>query len=935
MSRYVASLDTEWEFFTEQHKKIWHGSEDVIGLESVLRGFITGSKPNPIAIRGAIGQGKTQLLYKIFKFVWENGGISFYTTLDMLIPETETTATDFAQQIDTKIKQCVESFKSGEIKQIPFLTDEMRKFVENCGERDVDRIVFLIDEMERSYAKILSKVKTDDRSPFGYWLEHTPHLPIAAFAPISHYEALYGEAEKRRWDSISIPPMTATTLRSKDKDLSNFVWWVSRGRLGISYKVSDSVKRKKFSRYKDFEDLQAEIGAIAGVPAIDLDIVAKLSSSFHFVTGLFPQGLENVPSVIEGEIVNQTEFLNLLKDALKAEGWRERSVEFLTYYLGIITDSVSRNGNILLPLQRHDEILSLIKLGVDLAIEHETLEKDDTKYISDHFRGLEDTFAAFFYTRLYPRLQLLSKGKGAVLSYQEITKLFPMPITSPIFGGFENIDKAKEVILSSASYDYVAANHIEATKGLVTFLFFPSEAKLSSYLNSHELVDFLPTSQGLICVLLDGDPLQVNIQGTADWLRQVRRLKIEVPNKMLASFLLYFIAWVYNEKIAEGCIDELDDVLTKQAEQLWSGDRESSRKVDHYGTMLETFESSLKDLLEIDREKFAARASQDSIRRYGGRYKRFSDIVGLAFTRSKDEHNLIYRFRKLLLDSPELKSMKSGIGGLLEDASFTRTGLSLALENIRKDYEKELPVLLALASQNDIQEDYYTSISYQNEAKSILRGMYTFARNDASPSQLSELKKEIEEVLQQLENLGNIRKDATQSIGISIRDTKSERNENQIKELQKIIDEVANSSHYPRWLLFEFATAIIQDFKDEYLHPDQSTSSKWETRCDTAKNCALRKQDIDKVNSETFDWLDMSKEQVNDELNNGYKEALEALIRYSRELEWDNVESLEWSPFEDKVDELIGMIDKLKDIDSTLKDIVEIAQSVDVRLGEV
>ena len=88
MSRYVALLETEWEFFTEQHKKIWHGSEDVIGLESVLRGFITGNKPNPIAIRGAIGQGKTQLLYKIFKFVWENGGISFYTTLDMLIPES-------------------------------------------------------------------------------------------------------------------------------------------------------------------------------------------------------------------------------------------------------------------------------------------------------------------------------------------------------------------------------------------------------------------------------------------------------------------------------------------------------------------------------------------------------------------------------------------------------------------------------------------------------------------------------------------------------------------------------------------------------------------------------------------------------------------------------------------------------------------------------
>lgn len=936
MSRYVASLDTEWEFFTEQHKRIWYGIEDSIGVEGVLRNFLTGNKSNPIAIRGAIGQGKTQLLYKIFKFVWENGGISFYTTLDRLLPETETTATDFAQQIDAKIKQSIESFKSKEVRQIPFLTDEMRQFVEDdCNDRDVDKVVFLIDEMERSYAKLLGKVKTDDRSPFGYWLEHTTNFPVAAFAPVSHYEALYGEAEKRRWDSISIPPVLAATLRVKNKELSNFIWWVSRGRLGISYKVSDSVKRKTFNSFKDFEDLQREIGSIAGVPAIDLDNAAKLTTSFPFVIKLFPQNPESLPSVIEGEVVNQTEFLNLLKDALIAEGWRGRSVEFLIYYLSIITDSLSNNDEILIPFNRYDETMSLIKLGVDLAIEHETLENNDTKYISENFQKLEDTFPAFFFTRLYPQLKDLLKGKAAVLSYQEITKLFPMPITSPAFGGFENIDKAKEIILSKASYDYVAKNDVETTKGTVTFLFFPTEGKLSSYLNSYEIADFLPSNRGLVCVLLDGDPLQIDVKGTAEWLKQVKRLRIEMPNKMLASFLMYFIARMYNNGTVEGSINELDMVLTEEGEQLWATDRESARKVSHYETMLETFEMSLKDLLEIDREKFSARASQDSIRRYGGRYKRFSDIVGLAFTRSKDEHNLVYRFRKLLLDSSELRSMKSGIGGLLEDASFTRTGVSLALDNIRKDYDKELHILLALASQKDIQEEDYISISHQSEAKSILRGVYAFARNDVSPSELLEVKKETEDAIQQIDKLTQIRKDATHNIGITIRDAKSEKNQNQIKELKKIVEDATSSSHYLRWLLFEFATTILIDFKDEYLHPDQSTSSKWETRCDIAKNFTLKKQDIDKFNSETYDWLGMNKDQVKDELNSGYQEALETLVRYSREVEWDNVESLEWSPFEEKVDGLIDKIERIKDIDSKLKDIMILAQSIDNRLGEV
>ena len=79
MSRYVATLNTDWEDFTEKHKEI---REEI---EGKLKDFLEGKKPNPIAIRGPIGQGKTQLLYRAFRFVWENGGIAFYTTLDKLI----------------------------------------------------------------------------------------------------------------------------------------------------------------------------------------------------------------------------------------------------------------------------------------------------------------------------------------------------------------------------------------------------------------------------------------------------------------------------------------------------------------------------------------------------------------------------------------------------------------------------------------------------------------------------------------------------------------------------------------------------------------------------------------------------------------------------------------------------------------------------------
>jgi hypothetical protein len=937
MSRYVAALDIEWEYFTDKHREIWEGEDGNGGIKRRIEDFINGQQPNPIAIRGPIGQGKTQLLYTAFKFVWLNGGIAFYTTLDKILPDISTTAANFAQQIDFAIKDCIAKLQGGHIKGIPFFTDEMIKFVENNPNRSkrVDKVVFLIDEMERSYAKLLSKVTTDDRSPFGYWLEHTSHFPIAAFAPLSHYEALYGEAEKRRWDSISLPPTTAAALRTKDEEFGNFVWWVSRGRLGIAYKAADSITRKKFTNFNDFKELGNEIGLIAGVPAIDLDNLAKIPQSFSFVIRLFPQNPVTLPSVIEGEIIKSAEFLRLLKDSLKNENWQDRSIEFFGYYLNIVMDALSQHGNIVIPLQKYDEIKALLNIGVDLSIEHETLENLDARYVFEKFNELEEKFPAFFFTRLYPNLQELSEGKGSILSYVYVENLFHMPITSPNFGGFDTIDKAKDVLLSKMTYGYVARNDLETSRGSITFLYFPNEAKLHSYLNSEEMLSFLPPNKGLVCILLDGDPGKINVQGIAGWLKEVQRLRMEFPNKMLANFLTYFAAWVFNQDTTEGLINNLNSTLAFQSEQLWTTDKESGRKVSHYSSMLGAFETSFRDTLELDKEKYSAKASQDSVRRYGLRYERFPDIVAISFNKNKDEHNLIYRFRKLLLDSSDLKSMRSGIGGLLEDASVTRAGLSLALDNIRNDYEKDLHLLLALANEKGVEEEDFIHLSDQTEAQYVLRGVYRYARNDITPQVIEGVKKQIDEIIEAIESLQSACKTIMRNIGIKIRESKSLRNKNQIKELKQLINIVASSSTYCRWLLTEFTTSLLNDFKDQHLHPDQSIRSKWETRSDIAKNFVLKRADINKLDKETFDWFGKTKKEVNDYLTKGYEEAVETLIRYSREVEWENVESLEWSPFEEKVNELVAQVDDLKSINSSLKHAIQLAQTIDDKLARV
>jgi len=931
MSRYVASIYLKWEDFTDRHKMI---REEV---EEKVNRFLKGEKPNPIAIRGPIGQGKTQLLYHIFTFVWKNGGIAFYTTLDQLLPDKEITASVFANEIDFKINDCIKKLTTGEIDKIPFLTEEMKIFVKNLSGNisRQSRAVFLIDEMERSYEKLLSKVKTDDRSPLGYWLEHTLHFPIAAFAPLSHYEALYGEAERRRWDTITLPPISAHTLRQKAGDMGNFVWWISRGRLGISYKAIDSIKRKALTEYKDFKDLVDELGPIAGVPSIDLHVIAELSKTYNLVVNIFPhQGEISLPNVVKGDIVDKSMFLEIVKNSLIKEGWEKRIVELFMYYFKMIVEAVSKDDDFLVP-DEYDKLLSLFKLGIDLAIEHETLENEDVKKISEKFSELksEGKFAQFFYTKIYGEIQKFKKARGSILSYTMLSDIFPMPITSPLFGGIEDINKAKEIMLSKAPYNYIAKDEIDVSEGNIVFLYFPNEDKLEKYLNSAEIKDFLPPNKGLICILLSGSPESITLSGIAKWLKDVKRFKIEVPSKMLCDFLMYFTAWALENVVIEGYINNLRDFLRKQAEELSVKDKESSRKILHYKSMLETFLNSFIGYLELKRDKYLAKSSRDLTVRHGERYSRFPDIIGVSFIKSRDALNLIYRFRKLLMDSEELKKLRSGIGGLLEDASVTRSGLSSTLENIREDFENELPHLLALAHVQEIQEDDFTRLSEQREAKTILRGIFKYARSEISPSQIEKIKEEIEEVLREIEKLMQEREKIVEIMGLNIRESKSEKNLSQIRELNRIISDMSTiDSQYLKWLLSEFSATILKDFREEYLHPDQTILSKWQMKSNIAKKFELSKNNIEKISAEVFEWIEKSKQDVISELESGYKDALKALIRYEQQVAYENVDGLEWSTFEEKVENLINHIRNLQELDSEIRKVLNIANRINTRL---
>lgn len=107
---YEAELDREYKTLTRKHKTI---KSD---LEAALSGFFQERKGKPISIQGPYGSGKTQLLYHLFKFTWDNGGIGIYTHLEKLIPPQEMASSEYVDYLKDLLNQEVQLLHKGESK---------------------------------------------------------------------------------------------------------------------------------------------------------------------------------------------------------------------------------------------------------------------------------------------------------------------------------------------------------------------------------------------------------------------------------------------------------------------------------------------------------------------------------------------------------------------------------------------------------------------------------------------------------------------------------------------------------------------------------------------------------------------------------------------------------------------------------------------------
>ena len=822
--------------------------------------------------------------------------------------------------------------KDGKIDDADLLNNECKNWLKqwlknNPSWNFKERAILLIDEMEQNYLSLLGRVKTDDNSPLKDCTAQDCFMIIAAFAPTSQYEAMTGEAEKRRWEPYRLPTLPAEVLREKNAKYGNFTWWVSKGRLGLAFKILDVLPNRPLNDFKDFEEFaNKDIGSIAKVPSIDTSELAKYMRIKDYIVELFPHSeVKHENGVVSGKIIKEMEFINILKDVLTEEGWEAKEIELFSDYLKYVISALSNEKGFLFP-QENDgndpkRILTLLKIAIDFAIETEG-RKEAIASIYDRIYRWEN-FEQFYYTKIFPRASGLSSSDGSAISYDLLPKLFPLPITSPVVGE-NSIEKSRESLLTShPTTDYIAKDIETVTEGQITFLYFINNQKLKQFLHSTEVKEFLPPDRGIVCIVLENKE-NIKLDGVAGWLKAQNRMKIVYPSKMLRDFLISFMDY-YQPPFQN---KELRSILQERVEEEFKKDKTLSRKLDYYKNILNEF-IKFNSNLTLSRAKFEVE-NKDTINKYRTRFDKFSDVVGLSFCKT-NELDKFYTFKQIIMGSDDLRELRTGVPGPLKDMSVSRTGgtlkLSTTLETIKHSYNSELSNLTALA--NLVDEEDFIKLSLEGNSKEVLRGIFRYIKIPQYDK--SSIVQELKDAIKSIDQLKESREELNKAFsGFKIKESKGERTKEKWTAILNILGEVNRG--YVEYLICNFAKAVLEKFKDDILSKDQNCLTEWQRN----------KEDVEKYNESLTKidnlqyapkWLKIDKDEIKKKPQEEYSRAIKSLTNFQDEVDFNAVNDLNWDSFNEELGQINKDLDLIMKIEDKLKKLIRMANELNKILG--
>jgi len=550
---YDAAIDTEWQPLSEQHAAY------VRQIDKYVAELSKGNRNVPrIAVVGAYGQGKTQLLFHIMKLVFKNGGIAIYTHADRILSLIDNKVgqgctilpSDLPGLLSRAITDDLQNL--GNPSKITLLTvPEVLRYVSsqisNCPPNPYQ--VLLIDEVEQAYELLQQRIMTSDRNPIRSLLDSREVYTVLAFAPRSIYEYKLGatlgegEAERSRFETFYLPPVTSQQMKIflniPEKGFANFLWWMGRGRARFLIKAFQQSQVYSIKEQRGFQSFVEAMGKISGVPCFDLDALMDKSGRF---TGNWKEIFSLIPFSIK-EYKERALLFRLDEDFDKKAiefygklGFTGSHAMMLSAYLRLLLDAVS--GDDKEAVIKKKDSLAIIRATYELALEH----THDEKLIGELQKRLDDLQAQSDLKYSLPDMmeeagiiESVKPDKLIPFDFDRLLEFFPFPLSSP-----QLPDATKEDVekwLSNVS-DLPLAEDEESS---VIVLFFKDLEHLKRFCENekHAFVEkVLSEKKRTTVFLMRGEIIPKDLPALVRWLKNQDRLQIErLRPSLLADFL--------------------------------------------------------------------------------------------------------------------------------------------------------------------------------------------------------------------------------------------------------------------------------------------------------------------------------------------------------------------------------------------------------------
>jgi len=927
---YEAELEREYRDLTTKHKDIKQK------LENGLSIYLREKKYKPYTIQGPYGSGKTQLLYHLFRFVWEKGAVGIYTHLEMIIPQHGMAAADYVNYLKGTADEEVQSLRNGTSKLMSGRLGKVREYAINhmkeLGNEDYPIVIF-VDEIEQKYKSLDGKVRTDDHSPMKETLRAIERgdagfYLVLAFAPVSFYEFSKGEAQTRSFLPVMLPILKASSLRATFGNLGNLVWWVGRGRYGWSMKVYDTltsnISAMETCPKKEFIDVCRNIGLIGGVPSLvveSVETIEDFNGFREFLIRLQPALKGGEMFSGDARIVKKCRICSVEHDldALIEKSLRKSEISKVTdiaYYLSIVIDALSGSNGDKPIFVDPDDWRELFNMVGDMILE---FEGEEFLPAQDLEKLQADT--EFVFNIRHDAEAVAPLEEAYCIAPRFLRSLFPFPISSPNL----TTKKIKEQRESLGDQTYLGREERDG----VSVLFFLNEDKIKEYL-VQQGKNYLPETKVLLVVNLS-EKEKYDLPKLAQWLQQEGRLQLVTPRGILSDFLVSFFYWIRSERNTGLPLASLLQSLT---ESQSIPDKEKARKIGYYSSRVREYLES--EMPRVPSPKYVLRDKTGFDSKIGFA----AAVMGFAFTDNKNDLEVVYKFRqefeKAQFVRSESNKKQTGVPTALQNLVVETKGkisVGAVLRRVNESFSKHLPDLVDIATELD--RDEFSSIATDESSELILEGIFLYLNEWRDPSAASETLRESisnwDAVVDRINTLSKNKREFENLLDRNILFTDSLENDtDRISNISKRIYEFQlKISPYTKFLLSEFMD-ITRDIIEVKLNEIEKYFQQFRYSVeDEINRFRSGLEGIKRFEKDTFEWIDKTKGEVKGEFQEELKNACMELAQGGRL----NLESIpDLTEFADSVSKVADELQILADIDQSVKQCKSAAKEINSKL---